>query len=137
MTKVLRTRQSNRPPLQFHSDLGTLPRTCVQRSDSLITATEMCCICRFVGCPTLIAVPHGLDISRTTAKIMKSLLCTQAGSLTKEVGLQLHGTMAERSGILPRPCLWLQPCKSPCSMAGPCGPTIFALQTWDRSCQLC
>lgn len=107
MTKVLRTRQSNRPPPQFHRDLGTLFRTCVQKRDSLITATEMCCICRFVGCPTLIALPHGLDISTTTAKIMKSLLCTQAGSLTKEVGLQLHGTMAERSGILPRPISWV------------------------------
>ena len=101
MTKVLRTCQSNCPPLQFHSDISTLPRAHVRR-DALIIATEICCICRFVACPTVIAVPQGLDISTMTAKIMKSLLCTQAGSFTKEVILRLHCTMAKQNGILPR-----------------------------------
>ena len=135
MTKVLRTRQSNCPPLHFHGKISTLHRARV-RIDALITATKVCCICRFVGCPTVIAVPQGLDISTMTAKIMKSLLCTQAGSLTKEVVLQLHCTKAEQASS-PEPCLWQHSCKTACSRAGPCGLTIFALQTWDRSCQLC
>ena len=39
--------------------------------------------------PTVIGAPHGLDMTTLIVKIMNTLLHTQPGNLTKEVGL-LH-----------------------------------------------
>ena len=51
---------------------------------------KRCANCnRCMRYPTVIGAPHGLDMTTLTVKMMNTLLHTQPGNLTKEVGL-LH-----------------------------------------------
>ncbi|CAL5222089.1 g4396 [Coccomyxa viridis] len=54
---------------------------------------------RFMGRPTIIGVPHGLDLATMAAKIMSSLISYRAASLTDEIEASCLSSSATKEAL--------------------------------------